>query len=210
MKSLALIPARGGSKGIPHKNIKHLLGKPLINYSIESAKKSDKINHIVVSTDCEKIAEISRKNGAEVLFRPESVSNDESKTIDVLKFHYEFLKSYDLIVILQPTSPLRPIGLIDDCINEFIKGDYTNLATGYYCKFQEFGSHNNIRRQDIKGFFYDDGSLYILTPSLIKNNQWSGDKIKRIINKKEFSFEIDDEVDFLILENLIKNYEKSV
>lgn len=210
MKSLAFIPARGGSKGIPNKNIKTILGKPLINYSIESAKKSYKIDHVVVSTDCENIAEISRKNGVEVLFRPESVSNDESKTIDVLKFHFEFLKSYDLIVILQPTSPLRPKELIDECINEFIKGDYSNLATGYYCKYQEFGSHNNLRRQDINGFFYDDGSLYILTPSLIENNLWSGNKIKRIINKKEFSFEIDDEVDFLILENLLKNYEKSL
>ena len=210
MKSLAFIPARGGSKGIPNKNIKTILGKPLINYSIESAKKSHKIDHVVVSTDCENIAEISKKSGVEVLFRPESVSNDESKTIDVLKFHFEFLKSYDLVVILQPTSPLRPKELIDECIDEFIKGDYSNLATGYYCKYQEFGSHNNLRRQDIKGFFYDDGSLYILTPSLIENNLWSGNKIKRIINKKEFSFEIDDEVDFLILENLLKNYEKSL
>ena len=143
------------------------------------------------------------------------LSKDNSKTIDVVNHCINHLKKTegyipDLIVLLQPTSPLRPIGLIDDCINEFVKGDYSNLATGYYCKFQEFGSHNNNRRQDIKGFFYDDGSLYILTPSLIKNNQWSGDKIKRIINKKEFSFEIDDEVDFLILENLIKNHEKSL
>ena len=82
------------------------------------------------------------------------------------------------------------------------------MATGYYCKHKEFGTHNNIRRQDVKGFFYDDGSIYILTPSLIKNNQWSGDRIKRMINKKEFSFEIDDEIDFLILEKLIKYYEK--
>ena len=208
MKSLALIPARGGSKGIPNKNIKKLLGKPLINYSIESAKNSIRIDDVVVSTDCEKIADISRKNGADILFRPESVSNDESKTIDVLNYHYEFIKNYDIVVVLQPTSPLRPKELIDDCINEFIRGSYSNLVTGYYCKYKEFGSHNNLRRQDINGFFYDDGSIYILTPSLIKNNLWSGDNIKRIINKKQFSFEIDDEIDFLILEKLIKNYEK--
>lgn len=209
MKSLALIPARGGSKGIPNKNIKNLLGKPLINYSIDSAKKSVTIDDVVVSTDCNKIADVSRKNGVKILFRPESVSNDESKTIDVLNYHYEFIKDYDLIVVLQPTSPLRPKELIDDCVNEFIKGSYSNLATGYYCKYKEFGSHNNLRRQDINGFFYDDGSIYILTPLLIKNKLWSGDKIKRIINKKQFSFEIDDEIDFLILEKLIKNYEKS-
>ncbi len=208
MKSLALIPARGGSKGIPNKNIKKLLGKPLINYSIESAKNSIRIDDVFVSTDCEKIADISRKNGAEILFRPESVSNDESKTIDVLNYHYEFIKNYDIVVVLQPTSPLRPKELINDCINEFIRGRYSNLVTGYYCKYKEFGSHNNLRRQDINGFFYDDGSIYILTPSLIKNNLWSGDNIKRIINKKQFSFEIDDEIDFLILEKLIKNYEK--
>tara|TARA_B110000037_G_C17051267_1_gene477854 strand:- start:288 stop:920 length:633 start_codon:yes stop_codon:yes gene_type:complete len=206
MKSLAFIPARGGSKGLPNKNIKNLLGKPLINYSIESAKKSNRIDHIAVSTDCDEIADIARKSGVEILHRPEAVSNDESKTIDTLNFHYEFLKDYDIIVILQPTSPLRPKDLIDECINEFLIGEYSNLVTGYYCKFQEFGSHNNMRRQDVKGFFYDDGSLYILTPSLIKKNQWSGNNTKKIVNKRQFTFEIDDEIDFLILEQLIKNY----
>lgn len=206
MKSLAFIPARGGSKGLPNKNIKNLLGEPLINYSIESAKTSNRIDHIVVSTDCDEIADITRKSGVEILYRPEAVSNDESKTIDTLNFHYEFLKNYDIIVILQPTSPLRPKDLIDECINEFLIGEYSNLVTGYYCKFQEFGSHNNMRRQDVKGFFYDDGSLYILTPSLIKKNQWSGDNTKKIVNKRQFTFEIDDEIDFLILEQLIKNY----
>jgi N-acylneuraminate cytidylyltransferase len=206
MKSLAFIPARGGSKGLPNKNIKNLLGKPLINYSIESAKTSNRIDHIVVSTDCDEIAEITRESGVEILCRPEAVSNDQSKTIDTLNFHYEFLKDYDIIVILQPTSPLRPKDLIDECINEFLIGEYSNLVTGYYCKFQEFGSHNNMRRQDVKGFFYDDGSLYILTPSLIKKNQWFGDNIKKIVNKRQFTFEIDDEIDFLILEKLIKNY----
>ena len=206
MKSLAFIPARGGSKGLPNKNIKNLLGKPLINYSIESAKKSNRIDHIAVSTDCDEIADIARKSGVEILHRPEAVSNDESKTIDTLNFHYEFLKDYDIIVILQPTSPLRPKDLIDECINEFLIGEYSNLVTGYYCKFQEFGSHNNMRRQDVKGFFYDDGSLYILTPSLIKKNQWSGNNTKKIVNKRQLNIEIDDEIDFLILEQLIKNY----
>ena len=206
MKSLAFIPARGGSKGLPNKNIKNLLGKPLINYSIESAKKSNRIDHIAVSTDCDEIADIARKSGVEILHRPEAVSNDESKTIDTLNFHYEFLKDYDIIVILQPTSPLRPKDFIDECINEFLIGEYSNLVSGYYCKFQEFGSHNNMRRQDVKGFFYDDGSLYILTPSLIKKNQWSGNNTKKIVNKRQFTFEIDDEIDFLILEQLIKKY----
>ena len=206
MKSLAFIPARGGSKGLPDKNIKNLLGKPLIKYSIESAKKSNRIDHIVVSTDCSKIADISRESDVEILYRPESVSNDESKTIDVLNFHYDFLKDYDIVVILQPTSPLRPKELIDECINQFLIGKYSNLVTGYYCKFKELGSHNNMRRQDIKGFFYDDGSVYILTPSLIYKNQWSGDNIKKIVNERQFSYEIDDEIDFFILEQLIKKY----
>tara|TARA_B100001063_G_scaffold238952_1_gene261805 strand:- start:4545 stop:5177 length:633 start_codon:yes stop_codon:yes gene_type:complete len=210
MRSLAFIPARGGSKGLPKKNIKKILGKPLIKYSIDSAKKSSKIDHIVVSTDCDEIASISKEDNVEILFRPESVSNDESKTTDVLHFHYEFIKDYDLIVILQPTSPLRPVGLIDKCVNEFLSGSYSNLATGYYCKFKEFGSHNNLRRQDLKGFFYDDGSVYILTPSLIYKKKWFGSNIKKIINERQFSFEIDDEVDFIIMEQLILNYGKKI
>ena len=159
-----------------------------------------------MSTDNDKIAEIARENGVEVLFRTEEFANDESRIIDALNFHYDFLKEYDIVVVLQPTSPLRPDDLIDECINTFSQGEYSNLVTGYYCKFQEFGSHNNMRRQDVKGFFYDDGSLYILTPSLIKKNQWFGDNIKKIVNKRQFTFEIDDEIDFLILEKLIKNY----
>ena len=206
MKALAFIPARGGSKGLAGKNIKNLLDKPLIQYSIESAKGSKRVDHVVVSTDNDKIAEIARENGVEVLFRTEEFANDESRIIDALNFHYDFLKEYDIVVVLQPTSPLRPDDLIDECINTFSQGEYSNLVTGYYCTFKEFGSHNNLPRQAIKGFFYDDGSVYVLTPSLIKKNKYFGDKIKKVINERQFTFEIDDEIDFLILEQLIKKY----
>lgn len=208
---IAVIPARGGSKGLPGKNIKDICGKPLIAWSIEAAKQSKRLQGILVSTDDEKIAAISRQYGAEVLIRPPELATDEAKTIDVIKHVAQQRVEAQNFVVLQPTSPLREPGLIDECIAEYLSGDYDNLATGYYCKFREFGTHNNERRQDYKGFFYDDGNIYILNRTIVMQSRWSGDRIaKRVISKIQ-NFEIDDEVDFLILETLMsKNKVKNI
>ena len=122
MNILAIIPARGGSKGIPHKNIQNLAGKPLIAYTIIAAKKSKLIDKIVVSTDDKKIAKISEACGIEVPFlRPKNISKDNSSTIEVVKHTLEFLRTNqdyipDMIIVLQPTSPLRTTRLIDNAI----------------------------------------------------------------------------------------------
>jgi N-acylneuraminate cytidylyltransferase/CMP-N,N'-diacetyllegionaminic acid synthase len=113
MKILAIIPARGGSKGIPDKNIRDFCGKPLIAHTIECAKKSQYVNRVIVSTDSEKIAEISKKYGAEVPFlRPEDLSQDKSKVVDAIAHLVDKLKTDegyvpDYVVLLQTTSPLR-------------------------------------------------------------------------------------------------------
>lgn len=208
---IAVIPARGGSKGLPGKNIKEICGKPLIAWSIEAAKQSKRLQGIIVSTDDEKIAGIARRYGAEVLIRPPELATDEAKTIDVIKHVAQQRAEAQNFVVLQPTSPLREPGLIDECIAEYLSGDYDNLATGYYCKFREFGTHNNERRQDYEGFFYDDGNVYILNRTIVMQCRWSGDRIaKRVISKIQ-NFEIDDEVDFLILETLMsKNKVKNI
>ena len=78
------------------------------------------------------------------------------------------------LVVLQPTSPVRDLNLIDTCINKFKDEGYTNLATGFYTKIKEYGTHNNTRRQDYKGFFYDDGNVYILDKKLAMEGVWCG------------------------------------
>jgi CMP-N-acetylneuraminic acid synthetase len=205
---IAIIPARGGSKGLPGKNIKLLNNKPLIAWSIESALQSKKIDRVIVSTDSDDIKNVALKYGAEVIDRPTHLSTDEATTISVLEHIIEEIPLVDSIVVLQPTSPLRDNNLIDNCIEKYESDNYTNLATGYWCKFKEFGSHNNLRRQDYKGFFYDDGSVYILSRETIKKGLWSGGNPFTFVTDKHMNFEIDDEVDFVIVEALMKQYKK--
>ncbi len=112
IKTLAIIPARGGSKGIPRKNIKPFLGKPLIEYTIKLALSIQEIDKVLVSTDDKEIAEISKAAGAEVPFlRPEELAQDNTPSIPVFRQAISFLeekgKSYENILILEPTSPLR-------------------------------------------------------------------------------------------------------
>ena len=203
---MGIIPARGGSKGIPRKNIISLKGKPLIAWTIEAAQRSELLDRTLVSTDCEDISRVARQFGAEVLQRPEELATDESTTISVVEHIAEQFPDIDTFVVLQPTSPLRDEGLIDECIRDYEKGGFTNLATGFWCKYQEFGTHNNTRRQDCSGFFYDDGNVYILDRSLIKKGLWFGNKICRKVISRYQNYDIDYEVDLIVMEALMKKY----
>jgi CMP-N,N'-diacetyllegionaminic acid synthase len=133
-KFLAIIPARGGSKGIPNKNIMAICGKPLIAYTIEAGKKSKYIDEVVVSTDSDDIKEIAQKYGAKVPFlRPDELSNDSAKSIDLVLHAIDFYKSnnisYDYVILLQPTSPLRTFMHIDEAVEKLIKYDKTSLVS---------------------------------------------------------------------------------
>ena len=117
---VGIIPARGGSKGIPRKNIKSVFGKPLIYWSIQAAKKSKLLNKFYVSTEDPEIARISSEFGAPVLKRPENLSQDDSTTMAVLQHHFQKdLEDTKAIVLLQCTSPYRDELLIDDCIKKY-------------------------------------------------------------------------------------------
>lgn len=137
MKIIALIPARGGSKGIPNKNIKTFCGKPLISYSIEIAKKSKYINETIVSTDSEEIKDIALKYGAQVPFiRPSKISQDNSPDIDFFKHYLDWITNNkknmpDLIIQLRPTYPIRDINFLNSCIEKMIINykDYDSLRT---------------------------------------------------------------------------------
>ena len=113
---LAIIPARGGSKRLPRKNILDLCGKPLISWSIEAALKSKYISKVVVSSDDEEILNISSNFGADIIKRPYELANDTATTFDTVKHTIDNFENYDYIVLLQPTSPLRNEKHIDEAI----------------------------------------------------------------------------------------------
>lgn len=200
---LGITPARGGSKGIPRKNIKTIAGKPLIAWTIEAARQSKLLDRYVVSTEDNEIAKISTDYGAEVLNRPAELAADEVATISVLQHAVEHIPC-DIVVLLQATSPIRRPGLVDDCIREFKNNRYDSLATGFICKYVEYGK-NELRRQDIKGFFYDDGNVYVIKADLIKKGDRYGKKIGEKNVTKWENIEIDDEVDFWIADKILRD-----
>ena len=200
---LGITPVRGGSKGVPRKNIKEIAGKPLIAWTIEAANESKMIDRYMVSTEDEKIAQIVRGYGVEVFPRPSGLATDEATTLSVLQ-HLVRNIPCDIIVLLQATSPIRKPGLIDECIREFKDNEYDSLATGFICDYIEYGK-NQLRRQDIKGFFYDDGNVYVIKADLIKNGDRYGKKIGRKIISRQGNQEIDDEFDFWIAERILMN-----
>lgn len=202
---LGLIPARGGSKGVPRKNIRTINGKPLIAWTIEKARASKLLDRVVVSTEDEEIAQVARVYGAEVLKRPAELANDIASTQEVMVHALQYC-SADILVLLQPTSPCRSDGLIDACIEEFLSEGYDSLATGFICDYKEYGS-NTLPRQHIQGFFYDDGNVYVIKVSNILAGDRYGKKIgKKIISRYE-NAEIDDMFDFWLLEQILRKQE---
>lgn len=204
---LGITPARGGSKTIPRKNIKEINGKPLIVWTIESALKSKLLDKYLVSTEDKEIAEISQKYGAEVIDRPVKFATDEATTFSLLKNDILKKINADIIVLLQCTSPVRDEGLIDYCIQRFLDKKADSLATGYFCKLFEWGKYS-ANKQDLKGYFHDDGNIIIIKAENIKKAEtldevW-GEKMEKVEVSKEHNFEIDDEFDFWLNEQILK------
>ena len=223
MNYIAIIPARKGSKEIPGKNIKSLAGKPLIVWSIEQALRSKRISRVIVSTDCNQIAEISKKSGAEVPFlRPKKYAQDYSTTESVLihavkKLRLEILKNETSIVLLQPTSPIRYKNSIDKAINRFEieKADSlvsVNSTRKFYWKNDRFVKpmydiYKRPMRQKIKKneiFFAENGSIYITkVKTLSKSKNRLGGRIVLYEMLDNEAFEIDSAKDFMIVKNLM-------
>jgi CMP-N,N'-diacetyllegionaminic acid synthase len=227
MEILALIPARGGSTGIKQKNILNLGGKPLIQYSIDSAKNSKKITRIVVSTDDPKIKKISQSLSAEVPFlRPKKFAKKNSLMIDVIKHTLNSLKSKfsycpDIVSLLQPTTPFRNTSIIDLSINQLIKSNATSVISvspirqhplisfryidNFLTSFSPY-SEKNSNRQNREKLFYPTGAVYTFwTSTLQKYDSIYGPKIKPIItNEPELSIDIDEKFDFFMAEMVSK------
>ena len=135
MSVLAVIPARGGSKGIPRKNLRNLCGKPLIGWTIEAALSSELIDRVVVSTDDTEIADYSLKCGADIPFlRPPSLATDEASSIDVVLHALDEVSDYENLLLLQPTSPLRGGGDIDSMVQQFLREQRSSCVSVCYAR----------------------------------------------------------------------------
>ena len=199
---LGVIPARGGSKGIARKNLRNLCGKPLVAWSIEAAKESKLMDDFVVSTDDIEIANFATRFSARVLNRPPELALDETPMISVLRHSLQTIPA-DLLVLLQPTSPIRDSGLVDRCIRRFIESGADSLATGFMCLECEYGNQE-VRRQDKKGFFCDDGNVYVFKEDIIRAGERTGKRVDRMILDKEQNIDIDDEFDFWLAEQVLR------
>ncbi len=224
LKILSIIPARGGSKRLPGKNIKQLAGKPLIVYTIESSLNCKFINRTVVSTDCEEIEKISIKANAKVIKRPNYLARDDSKTIDVIKHTLAVLEkeenySPDVIVMLQPTSPLRNLEDIKNAIELFYKESCASVISvtekNPYWNFKIENDYLNPlfgwvylidkRKQDMPKTYAVNGAIYITTKkNLYKNNSFFNERITPYIMPQERSIDIDEKIDFEFVEFLMK------
>ena len=215
MKVLGIIPARGGSKGIPNKNRKMLQGKPLMQYTIESALASKKLCKVIFSSEDEQLNALAQKLGVEVPFiRPERYSRDNSPSIDLVKHALQTLSKenecYDAVCLLQVTSPFREAQFIDQAISKYEKAETDSLISvievpqehNPHWVFETNDSGHLIpavgdkeiikRRQDLPTAFIRDGAIYITkTEVVLKQNTLFGDSISYIQSNLETYVNID-------------------
>ena len=226
-KILCLILARGGSKGIKNKNIIKLGKLPLIAWTIKEALKSKKKLDVYLSTDSKKIANIGKKYGAQVPFiRPKKFAKDNSSSVDAIEHAVNFLKNkglnYDYVLLLEPTSPLRDYKDIDNSIDKIFSKNYDSLVSvskleafhpdflykknkiGFLSPFRK-STKKYIRRQDLEPIYFLEGSIYISKiTTLMKKRTFNHNKTIGIEMPKWKSIEIDDKIDLVHTEAIIK------
>lgn len=220
---LAIIPARGGSKRLPRKNILDLSGKPLIAWSIEAALESKYIDKLIISSDDDKILNISHSYGAEWIKRPENLASDTATTFDALKHTIENVSKYDYIVLLQPTSPLRTAKHIDAAI-ELLNSKNADAVISV-CEMEHSPLWSNTlpedktmehflqsellnkRSQDLPTYYRLNGAIYIAkTDKLLESKSFFlQNNIFAYIMDQESSVDIDTLLDFKFAQILIEN-----
>lgn len=218
MKVLGIIPARGGSKGLPKKNIKVLMGRPLIVYTIEEAQKSKYITNLRVSTEDPEIKKVAKKYGVKIIDRPQELAKDNVSSIKVIEHAVDSLKdNFSYIVLLSPTFPFRTAKQIDKAIKKIIDtkcNTVCSVSPIERCTFKRLDKDNllpatNInyidRRQDFPQLYMRNGSIYVIEYQyFIKNKSLISQNEKAIITDKISSIDINDMFDFLVAEMIIK------
>ena len=230
MRVLGIIPARGGSKGIPGKNTVSLLGKPLIGYTIEAANAATSLTRTIVSTDCEEIASVAREQGGDVPFlRPAELSDDSAPTLPVLLHALSALgEDYDAVMILQPTSPIRRVEDIDavvalmeadvnadSVISVVSVGDrhparMKRIVDGCLVDPEFAEEQEGQRRQDLEPLFLRNGAIYLTRTSVLTGqHSIKGERCLAYEMPEELSVNIDHPIDLVVAEALMKRGEES-
>lgn len=226
MKVLGLITARGGSKGVPRKNIRLLCGKPLLAYTAETSLESSKLTRVVLSTEDDEIAEIGKRYGLEVPFmRPSELAEDKTPTLPVVQYTLQKLEEngdkFDAVCLLQPTNPLRRTIDIDNCIERLERSDADSVISvlpvpaEYNPKwvYWENGDGSIIlstgetepvsRRQDLPTAYHRDGTVYVTRTNIINQGSLYGSKINGYEIEPEYSANIDTEEDWRAVETVL-------
>lgn len=217
MKALAIIPARSGSKGLPGKNIKPIKGVPLMGYTIAAAKNSGCFDQVLVSTDSREYADIALKLGAQVPFlRSDAMASDTASSWDtareVLKNYKDMGETFDVVALLQPTSPLRTAKDIDGAMELMVKKDADAVVSvclaehspllcntlGENMSLDGFLNKEAMKRRQDQGEFYRiNGAIYLVKTSLLQGGgEIYGPRSYAYIMDKTHSIDIDDEMDF--------------
>ena len=233
MNILAIVPARGGSKGIPGKNMVDLNGKPLMQYTFDAAKESKYIDRILLSTDDEKFAEFGRSQGIEVEMRPEELATDTAVMKDVINYHLDRLaeKGYtpDIFILLQPTSPLRTAQHIDDALKLLIEDETADAIVSVMDMPHQY-LPMKIMKMDDSGalkFYQEDGEKYttrqalphlyarngaaiyaVYTDVYRKTGSLYGTRCLPYVMEEEDSVDIDKPFDLFLAECILKSRQK--
>ncbi len=218
-KAIGVIPARGGSKGVPHKNIRLLAGKPLIAHTIAEALKAKTLDRVVVSTDDVEIASIARDCGAEVVMRPAQLANDSAPpewgVLHVLDTLEREGYKPGIVVTLQPTSPLRTSALIDRCVEALRAGDADSVATvletrEYFGRISD-GRYEVLfkdqprRRQEREPLYRESGTVYVTRADVLRaKRSVLGDHVRAVVVDEIEAIDINSPFDFLLAESAIQ------
>jgi len=229
MKILAIIPARGGSKGVPGKNIKLLNGKPLLAYTSEIAMQSKMLSEVMVSTEDEQIKNVAARLGMKVPFmRPQALAQDKTPTIDVIIHALEWYEKqnifFEAVCLLQVTSPFRTVEFLDKAIAKFIESDCDSLVSVQKVPLEynphwtfEVNDEGNLkiatgeikiipRRQDLPTAYHRDGSIYITkTTVLLEEHSLYGKSTAFIESDPELYVNIDTMEDWENAEKMLQN-----
>jgi CMP-N-acetylneuraminic acid synthetase len=225
---LAIIPARGGSKRLPRKNVLELNGKPLIAYSIEAGLKSKYIDKVIVSSDDDEILNISKQFRADIVKRPDELASDTATSFDATKHTIENTKRYDYVILLQPTSPLRDCRQIDEAI-KLLESKNADAIVGV-CEMDHSPLWSNTlddslsmksflkdevlnkRSQDLKSYYRLNGAIYIckIDKLLEEKSFFLKENIFAYKMDRKSSIDIDEKIDFKMAEILIEERNENV
>lgn len=218
---LAIIPARGGSKGVPRKNVLELAGKPLIGWTIDEARKSQYIDRLVLSSDDQEIQEVAIKYGCEVPFnRPSELAQDDTPGVLPVLHAVRKLQGYDYVILLQPTSPLRTVEDIDGCLElclRHLAPSCVSITAPDKSPFWMFSLNDEkqlvpfldktiaLRRQELRDIFALNGAVYVIeTNHLLATERFIDEKSIGYTMPRERSIDIDTALDFRICEAIIE------